>query len=116
MTHTIHEKLQSLYDVILIERESAKSLDLEALQKATVLKEELLSQLDLEGELSQEDRKLAESIRFENRRNAYLLWAALNWIRESMEFFGRKSTPDSYNPTGSLVLNKNGGHLLSGRV
>ncbi|MBW2185606.1 MAG: flagellar protein FlgN [Deltaproteobacteria bacterium] len=116
MTHTVHEKLQSLYDVILVERESTKALDLEALQEATLLKEELLAQLDLEDELSQEDRKLAETIRFENRRNAYLLWAALNWIRESMEFFGRKSAPDSYNPTGTLVLNKNGGHLLSGRV
>lgn len=116
MTNTVHEKLQSLYDVILVERECAKALDLEALQQATLLKEELLVQLDLEDELSKEDRVLAESIRFENRRNAYLLWTALNWIRESMEFFGRKSSPDSYNPTGSLVSNKNGGHLLSGRV
>lgn len=116
MTHSVHEQLQSLYDVIIAERESAKSLDLDALQAATLLKEELLAQLDLTDELSRKDRKLAETIRFENRRNAYLLWAALNWIRESMEFFGRKSSPDSYNPTGTLVLNKNGGHLLSGRV
>ena len=116
MTHTIHEKLQSLHDVIITERECAKALDLDALQNVTLRKEELLAQLDLEDELGPEERKLADSIRFENRRNAYLLWAALNWIRESMEFFGRKSTPDSYGNNGNLVLNKNGGHLLSGRV
>ena len=116
MTQTIHEKLQSLHDVIITERECAKALDLDALQEVTLRKEELLEQLDLEGELGVEERKLADTIRFENRRNAYLLWTALNWIRESMEFFGRKSVPDSYGHNGNLVLNKSGGHMLSGRV
>ncbi len=116
MTPTIHEQLQQLHEVIIEERACATALDIDALQVVTSRKESLLQQLSLEDELPAEDRELADTIRFENRRNAYLLWAALNWIRESMEFFGRKSTPDYYSPNGSMVLNKNGGHLLSGRV
>lgn len=116
MTKTVHEMLLDLHEAILSERESAKVLDIEALQQATKRKENLLQQLDIQGELTPEDRDLASVIRFENRRNAYLLWSALNWIRESMEFFGRRSTPNSYSPTGMLVSGKNGGHLLSGRA
>jgi len=116
MTANVHGLLQELHEVIIAERESAKVLDLEALQQATVRKEQLLQQLDIQGELAPEERELASVIRFENRRNAYLLWSALNWIRESMEFFGRRSTPDSYSPSGALVAGKNGGHLLSGRA
>ena len=116
MTQTTHEKLQALHDVIIEEREFAKALELDALQDATLRKEELLAQLDLEGVLAPEDRQLADTIRFENRRNAYLLWSALNWIRESMEFFGRKAAPSSYNPTGHLVAKGSGGRLLSGRI
>lgn len=116
MSQNVHEMLQDLHAVILRERESAKSLDIEALQEATLRKEQLLQQLDIQGELAPEDRELASAIRFENRRNAYLLWSALNWIRESMEFLGRRSTPNSYSPAGMLVTGKNGGHLLSGRA
>jgi flagellar biosynthesis/type III secretory pathway chaperone len=116
MIKNVHEMLQDLHAVILAERESAKALDLEALQEATLRKEQLLQQLDIEDELAPEDHELASVIRFENRRNAYLLWSALNWIRESMEFFGQRSTPSSYSPTGVLVTGKNGGHLLSGRA
>jgi flagellar biosynthesis/type III secretory pathway chaperone len=116
MTQTIHEQLKTLHEVILEERECAKSLDIVALQEATQRKDALIAQLELEGTLSPEDRQLADTIRFENRRNAYLLWSALNWIRESMEFFGRKTVPDSYTPAGSMVTRGAGGRLLSGRV
>lgn len=116
MSNSVHDMLQELHDVIITERESAKALDLDTLQAATLRKGELLQQLDVVGGLNAENRELAEKIRFENRRNAYLLWSALNWIRESMEFFGRRSTPDAYTPGGDLVVGKNGGHLLSGRA
>ncbi|OQY18230.1 MAG: hypothetical protein B6I36_07490 [Desulfobacteraceae bacterium 4572_35.1] len=116
MINNIHETLQALHDAIIVERECAKALDIEGLQEATLHKENLLQQLNIQEELAPQERQLVETIRFENRRNAYLLWTALNWIRESMEFFGRKSVPDSYNPTGTLVTGKNGGHLLSGRA
>ncbi|EAT15836.1 flagellar protein FlgN [Desulfuromonas acetoxidans] len=116
MTRTIHEQLQALHDVIIEERECAKALDVVALQAVTQRKDALLAQLELEGDLSPEDRQLADTIRFENRRNAYLLWSALNWIRESMEFFGRKTVPDAYTPAGGMVSKGMGGRLLSGRV
>ena len=116
MTSTVHNRMQELLAVIIEEREYAKALDIEAMQQATLRKSSLLEQLDIDIQLNGEERKLAEQIRFENRRNAYLLWSALNWIRESMEFFGRKATPDSYSPAGSRVTSIHGGRLLSGRV
>lgn len=116
MTAALHDQLQALYEVILEEREYAKALKLELLQEATQRKQQLLLELDLAQTLGVEDRALADTIRFENRRNAYLLWSALNWIRESMEFFGRKSTPSAYSPAGTLVAKGQGGRLLSGRV
>ncbi len=116
MKNSVRDSLQELLDVIIEEREHAIALDIEAMQDATMRKSVLLDRLDIDVELGDADRELAEKIRFENRRNAYLLWSALNWIRESMEFFGRKTVPDSYTPNGSMVAAIKGGRLLSGRV
>ncbi len=116
MKNSVRDSLQELLDVIIEEREHAIALDIEAMQDATMRKSVLLDRLDIDVELGDADLELAEKIRFENRRNAYLLWSALNWIRESMEFFGRKTVPDSYTPNGSMVAAIKGGRLLSGRV
>lgn len=116
MSISVRDSLQELLDVIIEEREHAIALDIEAMQDATMRKSALLKRLEIDIEMGVDERELAEKIRFENRRNAYLLWSALNWIRESMEFFGRKTVPDSYTPNGSRVAAINGGRLLSGRV
>ena len=52
----------------------------------------------------------------ENRRNAYLFRATLNWIQETMEFFGRKTVPATYNPRGVAQNAAMHGRLLSGRI
>lgn len=118
MKSELNQQLSKLYELVIRERECARDLRLEELQEVVSAKEVLMQDLRLvENALTtEEDKALADKIRFENRRNAYLLWSALNWIRESMSFFGRKSTPDSYNNSGTVISNVAGGRFLSGRI
>lgn len=118
MTSNLSEQLNQLYDLVIKERECARDLRLDELQDVVSAKEMLMQELQFAEEVpvSEEDKELADKIRFENRRNAYLLWSALNWIRESMAFFGRKSAPDAYNTSGTVVSSTPGGRLLSGRI
>ncbi|MBN2644232.1 MAG: hypothetical protein JXR59_02015 [Desulfuromonadaceae bacterium] len=118
MNAMVKERMQELYQLILQERDCAKELRVEELEEVVQRKQELMQELSQESSESftPEERALAESIRSENRRNAYLLWSALSWIRESMEFFGRKSRPESYTSYGSLRQGRGGGRLLSGRI
>lgn len=111
-------RLEQLLALILRERECAKALEIEELSAVTQEKEALLDSL---GELrggGPEVRQLAERIRTENRRNAYLLWSALTWVRETMQFFGKQTAPSGYGAAGTRVYagGSYGGRLLSGRV
>ncbi|MCA1796619.1 MAG: hypothetical protein LC645_03585 [Geobacteraceae bacterium] len=118
MNANLSEQLNQLYELVIRERECARDLRLDELQDVVSAKEALMQELQFTEEIpvTEADRELADKIRFENRRNAYLLWSALNWIRESMSFFGRKSAPDAYNTSGSVVSSTAGGRLLSGRI
>jgi flagellar biosynthesis/type III secretory pathway chaperone len=118
MNTPLSEQLNQLYDLVIRERECARDLRLDELQDVVSAKEALMQELQFTEDMNvtAADKELADKIRFENRRNAYLLWSALNWIRESMAFFGRKSAPDAYNTSGSVVSSANGGRLLSGRI
>ncbi len=118
MKPDLSSQLNALYTLIVRERECARELRLDELEDVVSDKEALLQQLQGLDDitLTAEQQELADKIRFENRCNAYLLWSALNWIRESMAFFGRKSAPDSYNTSGTTVSGTSGGRLLSGRI
>lgn len=113
---TRHEQLQELHAVILRERECARNLKLDALAAASQEKAELLQGLETTDEFGGEERELAAVIRNENRRNAFLFWSTLNWIRESMEFIDQRSTSSSYDPAGRSRRHGSGGRLLSGKV
>ena len=112
----VREILQQLYDIILLEREHAKELDIRAMAVDMEQKESLLHILNKVDDLHPDDRALAREIQHENIRNAYLFKATLNWIQDTMEFFGRKSVPTSYGQYGTTVNNSINGRLLSGRV
>jgi flagellar biosynthesis/type III secretory pathway chaperone len=118
MNTPLSEQLNQLYDLVIRERECARDLRLDELQDVVSAKEALMQELQFTEDISvtEADKELADKLRFENRRNAYLLWSALNWIRESMTFFGRKSAPDAYNTSGTVVSGATGGRLLSGRI
>ncbi len=113
---TTHEYLVRLRDLILEEREFAKMLDMGSLAGAMQEKEELIQVLAHMNQLAEEDKELAATIRHENRRNAYLYKATLGWIRETMEFFGKRTVASSYSADAGMVNSKVNGRLLSGRV
>ena len=113
---TVHTVLTQLRDTIRDEREHAKMLDIEAMMADVERKEILLRMLNSVTELHPDDRELAREIRQENRKNAYLFRATLNWIQETMEFFGRKTVPVTYGHNGRSQNNLINGRLLSGRI
>ena len=113
---SVKDLLQQLYDLILLEREHAKELDINAMALDMQEKEALLQVLARIEDLHPDDRVLAREIQQENIRNAYLFKATLNWIQDTMEFFGSKSAPATYGQHGTTVTNCVNGRLLSGRV
>jgi len=113
---TVRELLIQLRDTILAEREHAKALDLEAMIADVKRKETLVRILHSVDTLHPDDQQFAREIKLENRRNAYLYRATLNWIQDTMEFFGRKTVPVTYSQRG-LSQNKTiNGRLLSGSI
>ena len=115
-TSTTHDYLVRLLNIILEEREYAKNLDVEGLYMAMEKKEEIVKVLSLMKELDPEDRQLANRIRNENRRNAFLFKSALGWIRQTMEFFGQKTVTATYSARAYSVAAQVNGRLLSGRI
>lgn len=113
---TTHDYLIRLRDIILQERECAKSLDLEGMAVAMQEKEELIQVLAHVQKLDEDDKPIAAQIRHENRRNAYLFKSTLGWIREVMEFFGKRTVTSTYSAKAHTVSSQINGRLLSGKV
>jgi len=112
----VQELLAQLRQVIINEREHAKQLDIKGMQNDMAQKAAIINALGPIERLHPEDEALAREIREENRRNAYLFRATLKWIRETMEFFGKKTVPTTYGQTGAAQNNTINGRLLSGRI
>ncbi len=116
-TTSLRNRLLKLHELILRERDCCKAVDLLGLQEVLTEKELLLTDLEpLESVAGAELRELATKVKNENRRNAYLLWVTLRFIRESMEFFGRQTGQPSYGAGGRMIQNGGSGLVLSGRV
>jgi len=113
---TTHDYLVRLRDIILEEREFTKVLDIESLTTVMQAKEELIQVLAHTVTLDETDKEIAATIRHENRRNAYLFKATLGWIRETMEFFGKRTVTSGYSANGGMTNSKVNGRLLSGQV
>ncbi len=113
---TTHEYLVHLRDVIIQERECAKRLDMDGMVAAMNEKEQLLQVLAHITVIAEEDKPIAADIRHENRRNAFLFKSALGWIRETMEFFGRRTVASTYSSSAGSVAAQVSGRLLSGKV
>ena len=115
-SQSTRNKLHLLHKLLLEEREHAKGLAVEEMLAVSKEKHELIASLGSIKALDPEDRALAEKIQAENRRNAYLFWSTLTWIRESMEFFGKKVSPCVYNAGGNTLNKACNGRLLAGKV
>ncbi len=109
-------QLETLLQLLQQEREMAKTLDMEGMGKVVSAKEELLAiiQPQVEDVVGLED--LLHQIEYENRRNAFLLWTGLNWVRDLMGFFGTATAPQVYGQVGQSRRLNESGRLLSGKV
>ncbi len=109
-------QLETLLELLQQEREMAQTLDMAGLQKAVVAKDELLAGLQLQSEDVVGLEDLLRQVEHENRRNAFLLWTGLNWVRDLMGFFGKAAMPQVYGGNGSSRSLNEPGRLLSGKV
>lgn len=116
MKQSARPHLEKLHEAILLEREYAKKLEIKEMERVMQEKEELIHILSHFTELAPEDRGIAEKIHFENRRNAFLFRSTLGWIRETMEFFGKRTVTTTYSQSASEVPSHVNGRLLSGRI
>jgi hypothetical protein len=115
-TATTHDYLVRLRDIILVERECAKILDMQGMIDAMNTKEEIVKVLAHVQIIDERDKPIAAQIRAENRRNAFLFKSTLGWIRQTMEFFGQKTVTSTYSSHGYKVASQINGRLLSGRI
>ncbi len=113
---TTREYLIALRDTIRKEREYAINLNVEGMTEASQDKEKLINILSHLPKLEDADRDIASEIRHENRRNAYLFKTTLGWIRDTMEFFGKRTSTSTYSANAYSVGAQVNGRLLSGRV
>jgi len=113
---TTHDYLVALKNTILKERECAVNLNMEGMYEAMHEKEELVAVLAHIKEIDEADRLIVSTIKHENRRNAYLFKTTLGWIRETMEFLGKRTVTSTYSSTASSVNAQVNGRLLSGRI
>ncbi len=113
---TTHDYLVKLRDIILEERECAKALDMAGMTDAMQKKAEIVNVLAHVKSIDPEDQPIADQIRNENRRNAFLFKSTLGWIRETMEFFGQKTVTSTYSQGAYSVASQVNGRLLSGKV
>jgi len=109
-------KLETLHELLLEEREKVRALDMNGLQKVVQAKEVLMANLHPQQAEIAGLEDLVRAIDRENRRNAFLLWTGLNWVRELMGFFGRAAMPEIYGGSGQSRALSHGGRLLSGKV
>ena len=113
----VRTQLETLLDLLRQERECAMALDMQGLQAVVENKEALLAGLTLEREdvVGMED--LLRKIDNENRRNAFLLWTGLNWVRDLMGFFGKAAIAAGlWTERQFQDPDEQGGRLLSGKV
>lgn len=116
MKQSVREYLTRLRDVILLEREYAKELNITKMEEVMTEKVELIQILSHYTELPPEDQDIATEIRHENRRNAYMFKSTLGWIRDTMQFFGKRTVTSTYSSSAGTVSSQVNGRLLSGKI
>jgi len=112
----VRQTLERLLELLRDERDAAQRLDMDGLQTVVADKEELLKGLVIAPEQVDGLQELLKEIDHENRRNAFLLWTGLNWVRDLMGFFGKAAMPQVYGGSGQSRTLHQGGRLLSGKV
>ena len=112
----VQKKLDSLLDLLKQERRAAIALDMAELERVVLCKQQLLEGFNPRPEEAAGLDGLLREVDRENRRNAYLIWTGLGWVREMMGFFGRSTAQSTYGTKGQPRSHQAEGRLLSGKV
>ncbi len=112
----LKSRLEELLALLIEERKLALELDMDGLQQVVAAKEALLGGLNPQPEEVAGLEELLRQIDQENRRNAFLLWTGLNWVRDLMGFMGKAAMPQVYGGGGQSRALTEGGRLLTGKV
>ena len=117
MGQQLQEKLNRLQEIILLERDCARSLQVKQLQQLQDEKGELVKELSTATErCPQEIKPMLKKIQRENIRNARLLHTCLGNLRQMMQSCTRQLTPISYGQRGNSIQSAACGMLLNGRA
>jgi len=118
MTSTqLQSQLEQLDELILLEREYAIKLKINDLKDLQERKEEMLKELQFQdSSCSSEEKQLIARLKNENRRNARLLAATLNFLRQTMRNCCQEITPMLYGRRGNRIQTPTVGLLHVGRV
>jgi len=116
MANSARPHLEQLLDAILKERQYAKALEIDEMKRVMQEKEDIIQILSHFTKLDPEDYDIAKQVSKENRRNAFLFRSTLRWIRDTMEFFGKKTVTETYSSKANTVSSHVNGRLLSGKV
>lgn len=109
----LKQKLTKILDLIATEVDYAKKLDIENFMATIEEKRRLMVDI---GEASCDDAEvqaLAQKVRDENRRCAYLYYSATSMVRTSMNFIGEQSPVPTYGAQGKIHPDKGGGLIFS---
>lgn len=112
----VQEKLDALLELLQQERRAAIDLDMQELERVVACKQQLLHGFNPQPEEAEGLDDLLRQVDRENRRNAYLIWSGLGWIRDMMGFFGRSTAQATYGFRGQPQSHQAEGRLISGKV
>ena len=112
----VQDKLTDLLDLLKQERKAAIELNMQELERVVACKQQLLTGFDPQPSEAEGLEDLVREVDQENRRNAYLIWSGLGWVREMMGFFGRSTAQKTYGIKGKSQAHQAEGRLLSGKV
>ncbi|CAG37417.1 flagellar protein FlgN [Desulfotalea psychrophila] len=111
-----HQRLQRLHELLLEERDCAKKLNINGMLAVVREKEDLIQILSGGTAIDDSSKPLAEKVRDENRRNAFLFKTTLGWIRATMEFLSKKTVMNTYSAAAVTVPAGTNGRILSGKI
>ncbi len=112
----VQQKLNALLDLLQQERRAAIALDMQEFERLVTCKQQLMDGFDPQPHEVEGVEDLLKQIEQDNRRNAYLIWSALGWVRQTMHFFGQSTVAQTYGGAGQSLRSKQKVHLLTGRV
>lgn len=112
----VQEKLNALLELLQQERRAAIALDMHEFERLVTCKQQLMDGFNPQPHEVEGVEGLLKQIDQDNRRNAYLIWTALGWVRETMHFFGQSTVAQTYGGTGKSLVSKQKVHLLAGKV